>query len=230
LKFIQKSIDIHEFDKRLSRAMDLVEKANPISDQNARLIREFKEQCVTEGLGTKRITKYVYTIRTLAEILKKDFDKATRDDIELLVNQIEKRDVSAWTKHDYEVALKKFYKWLKGEGEKYPPEVSWIKTTLKQKDSLLPDEILTEDEIRRLVDSADSPHDKAFIITLYESGARIGEMGSMQIRDVEFEERYTSLKLKGKTGSRRVILVAATPYLNGWIQNHPARDDPSSPL
>jgi site-specific recombinase XerD/ribosomal protein L40E len=227
---MRKPIDIHEFDKRLSRAMNLVNKVNPISEQNAELIRQFQEQCITEGLSKSRITKYVYTMHTLAELLQEDFDKASKEDIELLVNKIEKRDISAWTKHDYKVAIKKFYKWLKGHGEKYPPEVSWIKTTLKQKDALLPDEILTEDEIRRLVDAADSPRDKAFIISLYESGARIGELGSMQIRDVEFEERYTSLKLKGKTGSRRVIVVAATPYLNVWIQNHPDRDEPSSPL
>jgi ribosomal protein L40E len=65
---------------------------------------------------------------------------------------------------------------------------------------------------------------------LYESGARIGEVGSMRIRDVSFEESYARLMLKGKTGSRRVIVVAATPYLQTWIQNHPLRNDPDAPL
>jgi ribosomal protein L40E len=36
--------------------------------------------------------------------------------------------------------------------------------------------------------------------------------------------------LKGKTGSRRVIVVAATPYLQTWIQNHPLKNDPDAPL
>ena len=143
---------------------------------------------------------------------------------------IEKKDYSAWTKHDYKVTIKRFYKWLKGNDETYPEEVKWIKTTLKKQDIVLPEELLTEEEIKRLVGSALSIRDKAFIISLYESGARIGELGEMQIRDVVFEDRYTTLLLKGKTGSRCVIVVAATPYLNTWLQNHPLKNDPSAPL
>lgn len=52
----------------------------------------------------------------------------------------------------------------------------------------------------------------------------------MRIRDVRFEEGYTALTLRGKTGARRVIVVAATPYLQTWIQNHPLKDDPDAPL
>ena len=121
---------------------------------------------------------------------------------------IEKRDYSAWTKHDYKVIIKRFYKWLKGNDETYPDEVKWIKTTLKKKDVVLPEELLSENDIKRLVDSAVSIRDKAFIISLYESGARIGELGEMHCNDVVFEDRYTTLMLKGKTGSRRVIVVA----------------------
>ncbi|MCW4040766.1 MAG: tyrosine-type recombinase/integrase [Candidatus Bathyarchaeota archaeon] len=84
--------------------------------------------------------------------------------------------------------------------------------------------------MKRLVDTANTPRNKAFIITLYESGARIGELGNMQIRDVVFEDRYTTLMLQGKTDSRRVIVVAATPYLNTWIQHHPLQENPESPL
>ncbi|MEM2960958.1 MAG: site-specific integrase, partial [Candidatus Bathyarchaeia archaeon] len=75
-----------------------------------------------------------------------------------------------------------------------------------------------------------NPRDKAFIMALYESGARIGELGSMLIRDVRFEEGYTALSLRGKTGARRVIVVASTPYLMSWLENHPLRDRPEAPL
>ncbi|RLG70969.1 MAG: hypothetical protein DRO11_05300 [Methanobacteriota archaeon] len=51
-------------------------------------------------------------------MLGKDFDKATKEDIERLVKRLERSDYSAWTKHDYKVALKRFYRWLNG-GEEY---------------------------------------------------------------------------------------------------------------
>jgi len=227
---LRSEIDIHEFDVRLARAEEIVSMCNPISARNAELIQRFEDYCFSEGLSKGRVAKYVLTLRKIAERLKKDFDAASREDIELFVNRLERSSYSAWTKHDYKVALKRFYKWLKGDDEEYPPEVKWIKTTLKKKDMLLPEQLLTEEDVMKLVDSADTPRDKAFIITLYESGARVGEVGSMRIRDVSFEERYTTLMLKGKTGTRRVIVVAATPYLNTWIQNHPRKDEPEAPL
>ncbi len=182
---------------------------------------EFERQLLSEGLTPIRVSKYLDTLRRIADMLNKPFEEATVDDIKDLVYRIERSDYSPWTKHDYKVALKRFYKWLKGNNEEYPPEVKWIKTTLKAKDELLPEDLLTEEEVMTLVNAADSPRDKAFIITLYESGARIGELGSMRIRDVKFEEGYTALTLSGKTGSRRVIVVASTPYSMNWIQNHP---------
>ncbi len=48
----------------------------------------------------------------------------------------------------------------------------------------------------------ESPRDRAFIIMLYESDARIGEIGSMNVDDVFVppEGHYAKLRLKGKTG------------------------------
>jgi site-specific recombinase XerD/ribosomal protein S27AE len=193
-------------------------------------VKNFEKALFSEGLSLVRVEKYVNTLRKIGEMLGKDFDKASKKDIEDLVYRIERSSYSPWTKHDYKVALKKFYKWLKGNNEEYPEEVRWIKTTLKEKDLLLPEQLLTEEEVMKLVDAASNPRDKAFIITLYESGARIGELGSMHIRDVSFEENYARLMLKGKTGSRRVIVIASSPYLATWIQNHPLKNDPDAPL
>jgi len=227
---LDSAIDIHGFEKRLHSAERLVSLSNPISAKNSELIKRFEDYCFSEGLSKGRAAKYVFTLRKLSERLDKDFDKASKEDIEKLVNQLERSDYSAWTKHDYKVALKRFYKWLKGSEDEYPDEVKWIKTTLKQKDSVLPEQLLTEDEVKKLVDAAYSLRDKAFIIATYESGARIGEIGSLRIKDVVFEERYTTLMFRGKTGSRRIIVVAATPHLNAWIQNHPSKDNPEAPL
>lgn len=227
---MRRRIDIHGFEDRLSSAERLIKKSNPVSARNSDLIGHFEDYCFSEGLSKGRITKYVLTLRKIAEQLKEDFDRADRDNIESFVNWLERSDYSPWTKHDYKVTVKRFYKWLKGTEDDYPPEVKWIKTTLKKKDVLLPNQLLTEEEVQKLVDAADNPRNKAFIITTYESGARIGEIGGMRIKDVVFEERYTKLMLGGKTGARRVIVVASTPYLNMWIQNHPLKDDPEAPL
>lgn len=221
-------IDIHDYKRRLLRAEELIH--NPMPEGDRLLLAEFERQLLSEGLTAARVAKYLDMLRRIADMLAKPFEEASAEDIKDLVYRIERSDYSPWTKHDYKVALKRFYKWLKGGNEEYPPEVKWIKTTLKARDELLPEDLLTEEDVMRLVNAVDNPRDKAFIITLYETGARIGELGSMLIRDVRFEEGYTALSLKGKTGSRRVIVVASTPYLLNWVQNHPLRERPNAPL
>jgi integrase/recombinase XerD len=224
----QALIDIHNFDGRLKAALRRLH--NPLSERDRELILDFERKLMSEGLSSVRVEKYLEVLKKIGEMLDKDFDKVTKKDIEDLVFKIEKSEYSPWTKHDYKVVLKRFYKWLKGSNEEYPDEVKWIKTTLKAKDELLPENLLSEEEIMKLVEVCSSLRDKAFIITLYESGARVGEIGSMKISDVSFEESYARLMLKGKTGSRRVIVVASTPYLQAWVQNHPLRQNPGAPL
>ncbi len=226
---MEEEIDIHDFDRRLEAAQRIVSKSNPLSKRNSELIEKFGQHCFSNGLGKPRVTKYMLHLKKLAERIGTNFDGAKKEDIERVVGEIERSSYSPWTKMDYKVTLKKFYKWLRG-GEEYPPEVKWIKTTLKRKDVILPEEMLTEDEIRKLVESATNPRDRAFIIALYESGARIGDLGSRRIRDVSFEKGYPRLMLKGKTGARKVILIASAPYLSRWIELHPLRDNPGAPL
>ena len=65
---------------------------------------------------------------------------------------------------------------------------------------------------------------------LYESGCRIGEILSLMIRNVEFDEYGCVLLVDGKTGQRRVRVIASAPKLASWIDNHPLRDQPDAPL
>lgn len=54
-------------------------------------------------------------MQQLSLMLRKPFEKATKEDIIKLVEKIEKKqDWSDWTKQHYKVTLKKFYKWLRG--------------------------------------------------------------------------------------------------------------------
>jgi len=221
-------IDIHDFRGRLEKCERRLH--NPISDRNRELIGAFEKKLFSEGLSAARVEKYLDKLKIIAERLGKDLDEVRREDLEGFIYCLERSDYSPFTKKDFKLVLKRFYRWLKGGDEVYPEEVAWIKTTLKARDEVLPEDLLTEEEVMKLVNSCDSIRDKAFIITLYESGARVGELGGMRVRDVVFGERYAKVMLKGKTGSRSVIVIAAMPYLQNWIQNHPLKGDPDAPL
>jgi integrase/recombinase XerD len=97
----------------------------------------------------------------------------------------------------------------------------------KQEDNLIsPNELLTIEEIETLIDVATSMRDKALIATLYETGAREGELEELRISDVSFDEHGAIINLKhGKTGARRNRCIFAASYLRQWIESHPCKKD-----
>ena len=50
------------------------------------------------------------------------------------------------------------------------------KTHVKNGNHLLPEDLLTDDDIKKIAQATDNPLDKALIFVLYESGCPIGEI------------------------------------------------------
>jgi len=90
--------------------------------------------------------------------------------------------------------------------------------------------MLTEEEVKKLIEAAETPQAKAFVATLYESGCRIGELIFLKTGQVKFDEIGAQLFVTGKTGFRRVRTVSSVPYLADWINRHPRKDDPEALL
>ena len=57
----------------------------------------------------------------------------------------------------------------------FPPEVAWIRTTLKRNELEDP-EILSDKEAEAMVAAAKNPRDRALIEVAYEGGFRVGEL------------------------------------------------------
>ncbi|HLC85146.1 MAG TPA: phage integrase N-terminal SAM-like domain-containing protein [Candidatus Nanoarchaeia archaeon] len=166
--------DWRNYAKSIQQAVVAVEKAD-ISAKNKDLILRFRDFLVVEGISKARILKYLSTLKILACWLKKDFDTATKEDIMALVSQVSQRDFSEWTKHTYKVLLKRFYKWVRNSGDGYPEEVKWIKAHIKKDRIKLPNEgdLLSEGDIKTLLDCTSNIRDKALVSCLWESACRM---------------------------------------------------------
>jgi site-specific recombinase XerD len=116
-----------------------------LSKENVELIKNFVHSCYIESLSDQRILKYITTLKSIALLMNKEFVKATKKDIEQLIVAVNKKTKSEATRHDYKIALKKFYKWLyKGDESEL---TKWFTTNIKNKDKKLPEDMLTEEEI-----------------------------------------------------------------------------------
>lgn len=214
------------FRRRLEQNYALVWKSS-LSNQNKELISRFAQDCVAQGIGAPRVAKYLFELRKLGEWLKKDLDAATREDLTKLLAELEMSAYAELSKYGFKIALKKFYKWLNG-GESYPEVIKWLHPRIKKNRILLPEELLSEEDVKKLIDAADHPRDRAFVATLYETGARIGDLLYTKLKSIEFDQYGALLTLKGKTGMRRVRAISSVPYLMDWINHHPRKDDPEA--
>jgi len=215
---------IYKYKQSLVREISNIKKDRV----NGKIILEYYRSRVAEGLSIARILKCISTLKLISRRLKKPFTKATKEDIVNLVASIEERDISLWTKHDYKVILKKFYKWLYDSDN--PPEVKWIKIPTNIRNNLIKEKLLTTEEINKLVETATNIRDKALLLVLYETGRRIGEILTLKIKDVEFDQYGARLVIDGKTGPDLSRVVASAPKLALWLDNHPLRNNKEAPV
>lgn len=111
------------------------------------------------------------------------------------------------------------------------PQLAGCIKTKKTQNSITPDQLLTDEEIDRLIKHAPTARDKALIACLSDSGARIGELLSTTIADATFDEHGCLLWLReGKTGARPARLIFASSYLRQWLEIHPRKENSDAPI
>ncbi len=223
------TMPIKDYDKRIKREIEKLENNKDVSEDNKKLLMKFDRYLRLNDYSKARRTKLMNKLRLIAEKNDINYIDATKEDIEDIVLWLKDRcDITETTKLDYRIVLKRFYRWL-GDGE-YPDCVKWINTTDKNKNNKLPEDMLNEDDVLRMIKSADCSRDKAFISVLWETGARIGELIDLTVGDLQDHDRGLQIVVKGKTGARRLLLIESIPHIREYLKDRPDKDNPNAPL
>ena len=163
-------------------------------------------------------------------------DRITEDNIGSVLNSITSFNVAPTTKQGFRQALRKYLTWREyGQKTKqritlegYPPVVKLIPNGIpkNEKRKVNTKEVLTRDELAKMIQSATNVRNKAVICLLIETGARIGEIENLRIRDLTYKSTPPRFEfdLFGKTGHRQSMCVEYFRYLNDWVLQHPLRD------
>lgn len=195
-------------------------------ESNKKAILDFENFLFAEGLKPIGILKYMQCLKVISQLSQKDFKSMDRVDIQAIAAHIERSDRAEKTKIHYRITLKKFFRWLQGEEN----AAAWINTSPKRCEKKLPEDLLTEKDVKILIDASNHPRDKALIALLYDSGCRIGEIGTLKIKNVSFDQYGGVLSVHGKTGSRRVRIMFSTSYISSWLDIHPFKENPDAYL
>ncbi|MDG6904598.1 MAG: tyrosine-type recombinase/integrase [Nitrososphaerota archaeon] len=225
-----KSRDIHHEKRKLEGELLRLER-DSFPEEDKQLIRDYVHFLEANNLSKGRLAKAVYQLRTLRKHAKCNFRKLDRPSIEQIVIWINNSAYAPWSKSDAKGWLKRFYRWMR-TGQylgQFPEEVSWVKTRLKANELTEPN-ILTGEEVQKMIDSAVQLRDKALISVLYEGGFRIGEALNMKTGDLSFDANGARGRVTGKTGPRTVRLISSVSLLGRWLEQHPEGSKADAPL
>jgi integrase/recombinase XerD len=188
-------------------------------------------------------------MKRLSEMINKDWDWITKDDVRDILDKIDTDpNKGEWSQHDYRVVLRKFISWLRNEYGypdsypqkeemtrlipilKYPNEFIKIKVSKPQK-LKAGEDIPTDEEMKFLSGASINPRDKAFFEMAREVGIRIGGIGSRQIKHVSFDELGAKVTMYDKTmRGEPVRFISSASFLHLWLDNHPFKNNPEAPL
>ncbi|MBI4163970.1 MAG: tyrosine-type recombinase/integrase [Candidatus Aenigmarchaeota archaeon] len=200
-----------------------------LSEENKLIIYGFLEDsCVKKGFTEKRRLKYLRIIRKSLEIMGSvnlsNLNKETVDKYFFWVST--NQTLSDDTKKDYWQMFRIFTEYIN-------PNLGIrqyrLRVKLKRK---LPEDILSEEEVNKLIDSAQSVRTKALLSLLYHGSMRPSELTGLRIRDLTFDQYGAVVMVRdtGKTGSRRLRIIEPVSLLAQYLQEHRYREDHDAPL
>jgi len=222
-----------DYGERVKQHERQIRESN-ISEHSQGIILEFKRYLMVNGRSPATIAKYLKALFKLANFLSVDLDKVTKNHIIDFIEMLENNGYQETTKVGHKICIKRFYRWVRGgdETNTYPPEVAWINTTLKRHKRNLPrpEDILSPKDVAALIEVSENLRDRAIVAFLYESGARISELGTLKIGNIVFEDQGAQVLLTGKTGPRSIPIFNSVQYIANWLTVHPSKDDMNAPL
>ena len=177
---------------------------------NRMVVKEFVTELDRRGLTDRRIRKYTILIRKLHNIR---LMKLTKRNVDNFFFYLRDAPLSDETKKDYWIMFRIFVKWLK-------PNIDTRVYRLKLSNRIkLPEEILTLEEVKNILLSANSIRDRAMISLLYDSGCRPSELLTLQKKDISFDEGLIVF-FNGKTGNRKIRIITtldSDKFINEYL-------------
>lgn len=220
--------DIHNFSRRYENALDRLSRAG-ISEKSKELVRRFARDGKKKG---NRLSTLIFNTDTLRHIAEDagELDSITEDGFDGFMEALElkKKDTV-----NYRRVYKKFARWLT---EDNVPK--WVKNMrISQHETpVQPSDLLTKEELDKLLGACKYTRDKALIAVTLDSCMRIGAVGTLRIKSVEFNTcgavlyMSTTSRNKKTTEPQPFPITWSTGYLNAWLDIHPDRNNPDAPL
>lgn len=206
------------------------------SEADREALLEFSDELllIPSEVGEYRHVKLLRHCTRMAEHAGGLVDALTDRDAAEDIVRIHREYENPETNRDYRVALRQFGRRLKpDEDGDPPPSLDWIPASTPSNYDPSPEAgqmLKWTDDVQPMLQATRNPRDAAAIAIAWDAGPRSGELQALSIGDVTDYEHGLQITVRGKMGKRTVGLVPSVPYLQRWLRQHPAADDPEAPL
>jgi site-specific recombinase XerD len=216
------------------KALQRYQEKGIITDDDAHLIDEYLvKRRADKDLSQARVTKLLWTLLSWRRFVP-PFRQNTITDIykgiDAVKNGTQKgpRDpTSHYSKnyvYDTVTIVKPFYLWMIEAGYSNLKDKDILALKRPKRDLMTKTvaDILTEEEIKKMVQACESTRDRAILMLLYDGGFGIVELGKLTWGQILFDTYGAVVNVDEKTGKPRYVrLLAATPYLAKWKDDYP---------
>lgn len=205
--------DPHNQTTRIQNTVSSVKSSNKISQENKDLITDFKSYLEGQGLSKSRISRYLYSLKKIAEEVGWKLNEPDKDRLIKLVGDINQskywdKEIAEATKKEYKKLIRKFFKdYLSTKSEDIDGEALTDFFTLTVKEQYADSEELPKPcHIAHIVQNCKQPRDSSFCMVLW-SAARIGAILGLKWKDIRFHEDIATIICK-KIYSQKTIFQA----------------------
>lgn len=241
-KQITKDWSGYQYDRNIKRILNQCQEK--LSEDNYELIKKYDHQMTRDMLSKAVRQKSLQSLYTIScnFISGKDWKDVKREDIDECCYQIaqtycDAKGLETHGSYDKKKDMRIFFRWFKtgsrvkrSQNEPEVYELQGIKMG-KVKDRIAREDLFTQKDIEKLLAVCNnSNRNKALIDVHSEAGTRPGELISMRIKDVVFDEYGGKIKVEGKTIARQIRIIRSVPNLLRYLEDHPFKDEPDHPL
>ncbi|MFB6158390.1 MAG: hypothetical protein ABEJ95_01880, partial [Candidatus Nanohalobium sp.] len=191
------------------RNLQNLQQENHVTNRNAELLEEFVQELqARDETSAYRICWYISKFSTLLkryintdkiEQLDSDnLDQLTKNDLVKVIGELkndEEKDYADKTINGFKTALKMFYKLRHPIPYQRPDRVKMILQSGVLKGETDPDRktevnLLTPEQVWKMVEAARNPRDQLIPILLLDAGARTKEVRKVKLSDIEKHSEY----------------------------------------
>lgn len=223
------------FRSHIENLQERARTSEKISDADGELLIDFSDQMdllqseYTDSRHKKLLGNCVRLAENVGGLAEALEEKSAAEDIVRYINRTYDNEES---NRDYRISLRMFGEHVT-EGDGKPDSIEWIPSTYSRNYDPAPDPsnmLQWEEDVVPMIEETRNSRDAAMIATAWNLGARPFEFQDITVGSVTDSDHGLQVTVQGKRGQRSPTLILAVPHLQRWLDDHPNRNEPESPL